>query len=134
MCHACLRGSGVYVLACRCGLRTNLPTCQKCANFSLCINVLINVPHGMLMFQLDVPTCQKACQFFKYFSYEMLRKISVREISILYYIICICIVHENCIILHFYASCHIKEKCLECFFSSRDLNRGCCLRKIFSCT
>ena len=28
-------------------------------------------------------------------------------------ILCICIVHKNCIILHFYTSCHIKEKCVE---------------------
>ena len=28
-------------------------------------------------------------------------------------IMCICIVHKNCIILHFYTSCHIKEKCVE---------------------
>ena len=25
------------------------------------------------------------------------------------------IVHKNCIILHFYTSCHIKEKCVEFF-------------------
>ena len=62
-----------------------------------------------------VPTCRKVFQFFKYFSYEMLR-----EIYILYY--CIknstlylisCIVHKNCIILHFYTPFHI---CMEFFF------------------
>ena len=31
-------------------------------------------------------------------------------------IICICIVHTNCIILYFYTSCYIKEKCVEFFF------------------
>ena len=31
-------------------------------------------------------------------------------------IICICIVKKTCIILHFYTSCHIKEKCMEFFF------------------
>ena len=30
--------------------------------------------------------------------------------------ICICIVHKNCIILHFYTSCDIKEKCAEFLF------------------
>ena len=25
-------------------------------------------------------------------------------------LICICFIHKNCIILHFYNSCHIKEK------------------------
>ena len=30
---------------------------------------------------------------------------------------CICIVHKNCIVLHFYTSCHIKEKRWKfCFF------------------
>ena len=28
-------------------------------------------------------------------------------------IICICIVHKNCILLHFYTLYHIKEKCVE---------------------
>ena len=31
--------------------------------------------------------------------------------------ICICIVHKNCIILNFFTSCHIKEKCAELFCS-----------------
>ena len=32
---------------------------------------------------------------------------------ILIHIMCICIVHKNCIILHFHALCDIKEKCVE---------------------
>ena len=37
--------------------------------------------------------------------------------------ICICILHRNCIILHFYNSCHIKEKC-GIFFSFCSLVRN----------
>ena len=35
---------------------------------------------------------------------------------IVIYIICICIVHKNCIRLHFYPLCHIKEKGVEFLF------------------
>ena len=55
------------------------------------------------------------CQIFNHSSCKMLK-----EICILYYYtknstlcICICIVHKNCVILHFYTSCHIKAKCVE---------------------
>ena len=82
--------SSASVLACQRGLRVNVPACQKRANFSF---LRANVPHGVLMFQIGVPKCQKTCQFFKHSSYEMLL-----EISILYY-------HEK--ILHYtlYYSC-----------------------------
>ena len=41
--------------------------------------------------------------------------------------ICICILHKNCIIYHFYTSCHIKEKCAEFLFFLKLL---CSLMKI----
>ena len=92
----CQRASVVYV-----------PMCQKRARFSI---LRANVPQGVPMFQRGMPMCQRACQFFKHSSYEMLR-----EISILYYYIknstlylisylrisCVCVVHINCIILYF---------------------------------
>ena len=69
-------------------------------------------------FKLDVPTCQKACQFFKHSSCEMLRgnfytlllhkNFSILLDIIVMHIICICIVHINCIILHSYTSYHIN--------------------------
>ena len=31
--------------------------------------------------------------------------------AVLWYMWYVCIVHKNCIILHFYTSCHIKEYC-----------------------
>ena len=61
------------------------------------------VPNGVPIFQFRLPTCQKACRFLNIPLNE------TREISILHYyikkfyiildIICICIVHRNCIIL-----------------------------------
>ena len=79
----------------------------------------INVLNGMPIFHFGVPRCQKACQNFKYSSYEMLREISMLYYYIKFYIILdiiilhmisVCIVHKNCIMLHVYTSCHIKEK------------------------
>ena len=83
----CLRASVVYVPTC---LHAKVPkTCQvltfMCQRATRCGNVSTwhaNVPNGVPVFQLGVPTCQRACQFFKHSSYEMLR-----EISILYYYI-----------------------------------------------
>ena len=118
--------------------RACLSTCQKRANFSfLRVNVPTNVPtshvtchlhanvpNGVPIFRFGVPTCQKACQFFRHSFYEILREVST--LSLLYkkfYIILhiivihiICIVHKNCIKLNFYTSCHIKQKCVEFFF------------------
>ena len=77
------------------------------------------------MFQLGVPMCQMTCRFFKHSSYEMLREISIlyHYKNILHYtwhysytLSMWCIAHENCIRLHFYTSCHIKERCLDFFF------------------
>ena len=95
------------------------------------------MPNVVLIFQFGVPTSQKECQFFKHSFYKMLREISILYIFLyfLYYtllykkfyilldvlvthIICICIVHKNCIKLHFYTSRHIKENSVELFFFS----------------
>ena len=63
------------------GQRAGVLTCQKRANFSfLRANVSYRVPLfylGVPIFQLGVPTFQMACQFLKYFSNQMLRKISI---------------------------------------------------------
>ena len=58
-------------------LRTNVPTAIRRANV---LTWRANVPNGVPIFQFGMPACQKACQFFKHSSYEMLR-----EISIIYY-------------------------------------------------
>ena len=57
-------------------------TCQRAIRHTNVSTWCANVANGVQIFQLGVPTCQRACQFFKHSSYEMLR-----EISILYYYI-----------------------------------------------
>ena len=113
-----------------------MPTCQKRTNLSfLRANVPLNVPRSasfstwctnvpdnVLIYQLGVPSYHKAGHYFKHSSYGILKEISILNYytknSTLYLIsLCICIVHKNCIILHFYASCHIKGKCVEFFLS-----------------
>ena len=63
-----------------------VPKCQKtCQRAIRSANVStwhVNVPNGVAVFQLGVPTCRRARQFFKHSSYEMLK-----EISIIYYYI-----------------------------------------------
>ena len=98
-------------------------TCQKCAKFSILRANVPNNVQGVAMFQLGMPTCQtacrffnlacqsaKECQFFKHSSYEMLREISILYYYIKFYIVlditlihimCVCIVHINCITLYF---------------------------------
>ena len=110
---------------------TYVPTWQKRVNFSfLCANVPINVP----MFQLGVPHIKRRANFsiwraslpkgvpiFQTFllqntkeNFDTLllhKKFYIILGIIVIHIICICIVHKNCIILHFYTSWHIKEEC-----------------------
>ena len=92
----CQRGLRANMFACQRGLRANMPACQHaksvpssrfyvptyqkaCQRNKRRVNVSTwhaNVPNGMRIFQLAVPTCQRACQFFKHSFYEMLREIS----------------------------------------------------------
>ena len=99
-----LRVSVVYV-----------PTCQERVNFSF---LPANVLSSLLIFQIGVPTCQKACQFFKHSSDEILREISILYCYIekFYIIPDTIVIHKNYLVLHFYTSCYIKEKCVEFFF------------------
>ena len=111
-------------------------TCQR-ANFSF---LPANVP-------INVPTCQTACQCFNlacqrvpngvpifwtfllrndkwnFYTLLLYKKFYI-IIDIIVIHICICIVHRNCIILHFYTSCHIKEKCVDFFFLFCSLVRN----------
>ena len=131
-CHACVEfAKSSAMRACL----TTWFTCQRAcvlmfhkrANFSF---LRVNVPINGTTFKLGVSTCQKACQFFKHSSYEILREISIKillykkfhiipdiiVIYIIYIYIYIYIVHKNCITLYFYTSYHIKEKCMKFFF------------------
>ena len=110
----------------------NEATCQRCANYSICVPTCqrlakfstwhANVANEVPIFHFGMPTCQKACQIFKHFSYKMLR-----EISILYYyiknsildiivihMICTCIIHKFLYISILPIMC--KGKCVEFLF------------------
>ena len=79
-CHACVEfAKSSAMRACL----TTWFTCQRAcvlmfhkrANFSF---LRVNVPINGTTFELGVSTCQKACQFFKHSSYEILREISIK--------------------------------------------------------
>ena len=79
------------------------------------------------LFQLDVPTFQRACQFFRNSSYEILREISILNYciknSLLYlisylYISCVYVSYIK-IVLYFISILHSilkKSVCNFCFF------------------
>ena len=100
----CLRASMIYVSTC---LRSYVP--KEC---QLLIFTFDNVPQVNQCFNV-------ACQFFKRNAKEnfcilsLCKKFYIILDIIVIHIICICIVHKNCIILHFYTSCRIKEKCVN---------------------
>ena len=116
----CQHGLRANVLAWQRGLCANVPACQRAKSVpvshfyvSRCqwmcqrairrANVLAwraNVPNGVPIFQLGLPTCQKACQFFRHSSYEMLSEIQILHFIIVIHVICICIVNKNFILTH----------------------------------
>ena len=126
---ACERGLRGNVLVCQRCLRANVPACQR-ANISfLRTNVPINMPACLR--RANVPNVVPIFQTFllrnakENFYTLLLYKIFYIILDIIViHIICICIVHKNCIILHFYTSCHIKEKCVKFFFSFLPLVRN----------
>ena len=103
------------------------------------LNKRANVPYGVPMFYL-VCQCAKQRANFSTWCADMTKNVRTFQtfllrnakrnfyILLLYkkfyiilytiviHIIWICIAHKNCIILHLYTSCHIKEKCLEFLF------------------
>ena len=112
---ACLLAN---VLACQRGLHANVLACQRAKSVSTSHFLPASVLSGLSIFQIGVPTCLRACQFFKHSSYEMIREISILYCYIekFYIIPDTIVIHKNYLVLHFYTSCHIKEKCVEFFF------------------
>ena len=91
------------VLACQRGICANVPkACQLPLFYA-------NVP-------INMPAYHKACQFFKHSSYEIVKGnfytlLHIKNFYIIIDIIvihikCICLLDKNCIILHFFTSCH----------------------------
>ena len=102
---------GLHVLPKACQLL--IFTCQRANKLTNVSTWCLNVPNDVPIFQLDMPTCQKACQFFDFIIIE---KFYIILDIIDMHIICIwCIVHKKCIRLHFYTSCYIKGKCVDFF-------------------
>ena len=123
--------------------RAHVPMCQNRANFSfLRANVPINVPACQKAYQLFNLACQRAkwranfsfwpanvpkgvpiFQTFllrnpngNFYTLLLYKKFYIILDIIVIHMISICIVRKNCIILHFYISCHTKEKCAEFLF------------------
>ena len=125
-----LRVMRACVSTCLCVSVVYVATCHRRANFSfLRASVTKNVlrPYGALMFQLGAQLCWKPCHFSNFsltkcegkFVYFIIlyKKFYILLDSIIIHIICIYIVHKNCMILHFYTSFYIKQKFVEFFFS-----------------
>ena len=111
---ACQRGLRANVLACQRRLYGNVPkacqllifTCQRVKKTSQCAKRRAsistwrtNMLNGVPIFQFGVPTRQRACQFLKHSSYEMLREISILNYynKKLYIILDIILIHIMCI-------------------------------------
>ena len=123
-CHACLlrnvvsvptylRISGVYVpscqKACQILVPINISTCHMRANDSTWTP---NISNGVSIFWTFLLRIDKQ----NFYNLLLYKKFYMILDVIVIYIICIGIAHRNCVILHFYTSCHVKEKCLEFFF------------------
>ena len=118
-----------YQRACACkrGLRANVPkACQHVILTCQRANKHANVPNDVPIFQLGVAkSVPKSVPIYQTF---LLRKGKEKFYALLYkifyiildiiviHMICTCIVHKNCSILHFYTPCHIKESVWNCSF------------------
>ena len=85
-------------------------TCQ----FSFCC---ANVPKGMPNFQTFFLRNVKG----NFYTLLLYKKFYIILDIIVIHMICICFVYENCFILYFYTSSHIKERCAELLFSETFL-------------
>ena len=96
--------------------RGNLPTaCQflnlACQRAKWRANFLFwraNEPKGVLNFQTFLLRNAKG----NFYTLLLYKKFFI-IVGITVHMIRIFFIHKNCIILHFYTSCHIKEKCAE---------------------
>ena len=89
--------------------RAYVSTCQKRDKFSY---LRVNVPKGLPICQTFLLRNVKG-NFYTILLYE---KFYILLDIIVINITCTCIVNKICVMLYFYTSCHIKEKCVEFFF------------------
>ena len=122
---ACQRGPPTNVLACQRGLRANVPACQRANGGSLRATMLIKVPKchtACQCFNVAYQRAKRRAVFSTWranvpkgvpvFQTFHLRNVKGNFYTLLYkklyiilhiiviHMICICIVHKNCIILH----------------------------------
>ena len=121
----CLRANVLYV---RGSLHTNVSAgkCAKSVPISHFYLSTYQCAMGVLIFKLSMPTCKKACNSFKHSYYKMVRKNSINNLLykkfhlilniIVMHMVCTCVLHKNCIILHFYTSHYIIEKSVKFIF------------------
>ena len=130
-----LRASVVYVSTFLRDIVVYVTTCQVRSNFSFLRTNVTNVPSAIRhanvstwranvpILELGVPTCQKAYQFFKrflrnakgnFYALLLYKKFIILDV-ILIRIMCMCIVHKNCTILHFYTFHAILKKIVRNF-------------------
>ena len=106
-----------------------VPTCQERRIVSfLRANGIYDVPifqlgvpiwhTACLIYQLGVPMCQKHANFPIFLLQNAKGNFNTLFLHKKFYIILDIIgyIYKNCIILHFYTSCHIKEKCAQFLF------------------
>ena len=116
-------GPAWFTCQCAC-----VPTCQERRIVSfLRANGIYDVPifqlgvpiwhTACLIYQLGVPMCQKHANFPIFLLQNAKGNFNTLFLHKKFYIILDIIgyIYKNCIILHFYTSCHIKEKCVELF-------------------
>ena len=108
----CLRANGPWMCQRAYSVPMFYSTCQRAkwrANF---LTWRANVPKRMPTFQAFLLRNARGnfCTLLLY------KKFSIILDIIVIHIVCICNVHKHCIILHFYTSCHIKEKYVNLFF------------------
>ena len=100
-CKRCANVANVVKLACQ--------RAKQCANFSFWH---ANVPKGLPNFQTFFLRNAKG----SFYTLLLYKKFYIILDIIVMHVIYICIIHKHFIILHFYTSCHIKEKRAEFLF------------------
>ena len=113
----------------RVNVSINVPTCQRCANY---LTWHASAPKAWQLFNLAwkqrVPKGMPNFKTFflrnvkgNFYTLLLYKKFYIILDIIVIHMICICFVYENCFILYFYTSSHIKEKCAELLFSETFL-------------
>ena len=118
----CQHGLRANVPACQSGLRASVPVCQRAKNiptshfYVQTCHKRANVSTGVPIFQTFLLQNVKR----NFYTLLLYKKFYITLDIIVIHIMCICILHKNCIKLHFHTSCHITKKVwvFFCYFFS----------------